>query len=83
MFLIYLSFCSDFCDPVGRWLDDKANINCKIYDVTNYNTILHNISRIKDNCTIKFSQLAEYNIKNIFLKITYSKCGAEASPTTF
>ena len=46
----------------------------KIYDVTtwernNFNThILSNISRRKDNQTVKFGQFIEYIIRNIFLK---------------
>ena len=44
--------------------------------------ILLNISRSKDNQTIKFGHLIEYNI-NIFLEKPYSKCGGEASPRPF
>ena len=39
--------------------------------------ILCNISRSKSNQEIKFGQLIEYNIKNIFLKKSYTKCGGE------
>ena len=35
--------------------------------------ILTNISRSKGNQTIKFGQLIEYNIRNIFLKKSFSK----------
>ena len=31
--------------------------------------ILPNISQIKDNLTIEFGKLIEYNMRNIFLKI--------------
>ena len=37
--------------------------------------ILHNISKNKDNQTMKFDQLIGYNIRNIFLKKSYIKCG--------
>ena len=46
---------------VGKRLDKKARGNFKIYDDTN-------ISRSKDNQTMKFGQLIEYNMRNIFLK---------------
>ena len=36
--------------------------------------ILPNISRIKSNQTIKFGQLIEYNMRNIFLEIPFTKC---------
>ena len=42
--------------------------------------ILHNISRIKGNESIKFGQLIEYNMRNIFLEKSHSKFGREASP---
>ena len=45
--------------------------------------ILANISRSKDNKTETFGQLIGYNMRNIFLKKSYSKCGEEASPGPF
>ena len=46
--------------------------------------ILSYISRGEDNQTMKFGQLIEYNIRNIFLKnYTYTKCSGEASPRPF
>ena len=54
-------------------------VNFKIYVTdwtkSNYNTlILPNISRNKDNQTIKFDQLIEYNMRNIFfLKKNYTQ----------
>ena len=39
--------------------------------------ILPNISRIKDNQTMKFGQLIESNMRNIFLEKSCSKCGGE------
>ena len=37
-----------------------------------------NISKAKGNQTMKFGQLIEYNIKNLFLEVVYKKCGGEA-----
>ena len=45
--------------------------------------ILYNISRIKGNQTMKFGQLIDYNIRNIFLEKPYTKCGGETSPRPF
>ena len=43
--------------------------------------ILPNISRGKGSQTMKFGQLIAYNMKNIFLEKTYSKCGGETIPS--
>ena len=45
--------------------------------------ILLYIARNKDNQTMEFGQLIEYNIKNIFLEKLYAKCGGETSPRPF
>ena len=45
--------------------------------------ILPNISRSKGNKTMKFGQLIEYDIRNIFLEKSYTKCGGETSPRPF
>ena len=45
--------------------------------------ILTNISRSKDNQAMKFGQLIEYNMKNIFLDQPYTKCGGETIPRPF
>ena len=42
--------------------------------------ILPSISRSKDNQTMKFCQLKEYNI---FIGKSYSKCGGETIPRPF
>ena len=39
--------------------------------------ILPNISRNESNQTMKLLQLIEYNIRNIFLGKSYTKCGGE------
>ena len=33
--------------------------------------------------TMKFGQLIEFNMKNIFLEKLYTKCGGETSSTSF
>ena len=45
--------------------------------------ILPNISSSKGNQTMKFDQLIEYNMKNIFLEKSYTKFGRKASPRPF
>ena len=45
--------------------------------------ILPNISRSKGNQTMKFGQLIEYNMRNIFLEKSFTKCGGETSPRLF
>ena len=44
---------------------------------------LPNISRSKRNQTMKLGQLIEYNMSNIFLKTSYTKCGRETIPRLF
>ena len=45
--------------------------------------ILPNISRSKGNQTIKCDQLIEYNMRNIFLEKSNTKCGGELLPDPF
>ena len=45
--------------------------------------MLPNISRSKGNQTMKFCQLIVFNMKIIFLEISYAKCDAETSPRPF
>ena len=45
--------------------------------------ILSNISRNKENQTIKFGQSIEYNMGNIFLEKSYAKYGGETIPRRF
>ena len=51
---------------------------------TGYQTIaihiLPNISRSKGNKAIKFGQLIEYNMRNIFFEKSYTKCAGETIP---
>ena len=45
--------------------------------------ILSSISRSKGNLTMKFGQLIEYNMGNIFLAKSYTKCGGGTIPRPF
>ena len=42
-----------------------------------------NISRSKDNHTIKFGQLVDYDMRNIFTEKSYTKCGGKTNPRPF
>ena len=42
--------------------------------------ILPNISRNKGKQTMKFGELIEYNMRNIILEKSYTKCGGETIP---
>ena len=42
--------------------------------------ILPNISRSKENQKVKVGQLMEFNMRNIFLEKSYTKCDGETSP---
>ena len=42
--------------------------------------MLPNISRSKDNQTMKFGHLIEYNMRNIFVEKSYTKCAGETIP---
>ena len=39
--------------------------------------ILPNISRSKNNQTMKYGQLIDCNMKNVFLEKSFAKCGGE------
>ena len=45
--------------------------------------LLPNISRSKDNQTIKFGQIMDYKMRKIFLEKSYTECEGETSPRTF
>ena len=45
--------------------------------------ILPNISRTKSNHTMKFGQLIECNMSNIFLEKSFTKCGRETITKLF
>ena len=45
--------------------------------------ILPNISRSKGNQTMKFGQLIEHNMRNIFLEKSYTKYSGETIPRSY
>ena len=45
--------------------------------------VLPNVSQNKGNQTMKVGQLIEYNMRNIFLEKSYTKCGGETIPRPF
>ena len=45
--------------------------------------ILSNISRRTGNQRMKFNQLIEYNMRNIFVEKSFTKCGGETIPRPF
>ena len=45
--------------------------------------MLPNISRSKGNQTMKFGHLIDYDMRNIFLEKSHTKCGGETSPRPF
>ena len=45
--------------------------------------IMPNISRSKDNQTMKFGQLIEYNIRKFFHEKSYTEFSGETSPRPF
>ena len=59
-----------------RKTDNKAKINFKIYDVTDWTIIIihifSNVSKRKDNQTMKICQSVD-----IFLEKSYTKCGGK------
>ena len=77
--LAIYTFLSWLFGYVEKRFDDK------IYDVTDWITIdiLSNISASKNNQTMKFGQLIEYKMRNIFLGKSYTNCGGEANPKPF
>ena len=67
---------------VEKQLHLKDQVNFRIYNVRTWLTIaiqiLINISKSKANQAMKFGQLIENNLENIFGKKSYTKCGGKA-----
>ena len=59
---------------------DRAKIYCQARTAKYLVPLLSNISRSKGNQTMKFGQLIECNMRNIFLQKVCTKCGGETSP---
>ena len=88
LFLRYLSFCLDFLFMYQNSLIKKIRLTSNFLtsqprEQTIVIYILPNISRSKGNQTMKFGQLIECNIRNIFLKKSYPKCIGKTSPRPF
>ena len=84
----YLSFCLEFLVLLQNGLLRKIRLTYKFMTSrpgkqTIVIHVLPNILRNKDNQAMKFGQLREYNMKNIFLEKPYTKCGGETSPRPF
>ena len=76
LFLRYLSFCLDFLFMYQNSLIKKIRLTSNFLtsqprEQTIVIYILPNISRSKGNQTMKFGQLIECNIRNIFLEKSY------------
>ena len=83
----YFNFCLDISVVQKNGLITKIRLISK-YDIATWEQavaihILPNISRSKDNQTMKFGKLIEYNMRNIFLDKSYTKCGAKQFPDPF
>ena len=85
-------FLSLLLGDVEKQPDQKDEVNFKIYDVTTWAQpgkqtiiiyIFLSISRSKGNQTMKFNQLTEYDLRNIFPEKIYQKCGEETIPRPF
>ena len=67
---------------VEKRLDEKAMMSQTGKQIITIH-ILFNVLRSKDNQTVKFGQLIEYNIRNNFLEKSYTKYCGKASPSPF
>ena len=81
-------FLSGFSCHVVKRLDKKDKINFKFCDTTAWlkNCRDKHIAQYfekKDNQTIKFGQLIECSMRNIFLEKSYTKWDRETSPRIF
>ena len=74
----YLSFCLDFLVMYRNGLIKKTRL------ISNFMTSQPGyISSSKSNQIMKFGQLIECNMRNIFLLKSYTKCGGETNPRPF
>ena len=81
-------FLSWLFGHVAKRLNKKDKVNFKSYDVTtwlanNCNTHIAQSSGSKGNHAMKFGQLIDCNMRNIFLEKWYTTCGLETSPRSF
>ena len=87
-FTRYLSFCLDFLVIQKNGLIKKIGLISKFImsqpgEQTIAIHILPNISKSKGSQAMKFGQLIEYNMRNIFVEKLYRKCGEETIPRLF
>ena len=73
---------------VEKRLDEKDKVNFKTYNITtwlisNCNTHIDQYLQYKANQAIKFVQLIEHKMRNIFLEKTYTKCSRDAITRIF
>ena len=90
--LFSFSWCLSFC--LEFLVMQQNSLIKKIMLIRNFMTsqpgwqiiathILSIISRNKGIQTMKFDQLVEYNMRNIFVETLYTKCSVEISPRPF
>ena len=78
-----------FWSHVEKRLDKETNSNLKIFDVVdwkrnNYNAhIAQYLKKKRQSQTMKFGQLIEHNMVNIFLEKLYTKYGGEKGSRPF
>ena len=85
LFLRYLSFCLDLFFMYKNGLIRKIRLVLKFMTSqrgyqNNCNAHIANIPRSKGSQTMKSGQLIEYNLRNIFVEKSYTKCAAETIP---
>ena len=82
----YLSFCLDFLVMYQSSLVKKITSNFMASPLGQQTVVIYifpNISRSKGKQTMKFGQLIECNMRNIFVEISCTKCDGETSPRLF
>ena len=80
-----LKFCLDFLIIYKNGLIRKIRLVLKLMTSqlgrqTVAIHILPNISKNEGNQTMKFGPLIEYNVTDIFVEKSYTKCGGETFP---
>ena len=88
LLLSNLHFCPDFLVLIKNGLMRKLWLILKFMASQTGQQIITihifpNTLRSKCNQAMKFGQLIEYNMRNIFLEKLYKKCCGEASPRLF
>ena len=82
----YLSFCLDFLVMYQSSLVKKITSNFMTSPLGQQTVVIYifpNISRSKGKQTMKFGQLIECNMRNIFVEISCTKCDGETSSRLF